>query len=196
MMNLTREESLAWIARRRSVFPKEFEEGQLSMDEVKEALSAARWAPTHKSTQPWRFIVFTGEAKAKLAQVQIEALYNKAGKSEDSDTKAKKFQMISDRSTAVVAVVMKRDELERLPQHEEEWAVAAAIQNVHNHAMSMNIGMYWSTGAAKGLPEVLELLGIGEKDLHMGWLYMGRYSSTKTLVKERNSVENYVEWRD
>jgi nitroreductase len=29
-------------------------------------LDAARWAPTHKKTEPWRFVVLTGGAKAEF----------------------------------------------------------------------------------------------------------------------------------
>ncbi|NQV53615.1 MAG: nitroreductase [Flavobacteriales bacterium] len=194
-MMMTPEDSLAWIESRRSVFPKEFNGDPVSKEEVHALLEAARWAPTHKVTEPWSFQVFMGEPKNELAKTQIQGLYNAKGKNDDTEMKAKKFTMIADRSSAVIAIVLRRDPLMRVPRYEEEWAVAAAVQNIHLHAHALEIGMYWSTGASKGRPEVDALLGLDEHDLHMGWIYVGRYAGLKTLSKDRKSVEDYVTWK-
>ncbi len=194
-MKMTPEDSLTWIKSRRSVFPKEFNEDPVSREEVHALLEVARWAPTHKVTEPWRFQVFMGEAKSALAKTQIQGLYNAKGKNDDTEMKAKKFAMIAERSSAVIAIVLHRDPLMRVPRYEEEWAVAAAVQNIHLHAQSLEIGMYWSTGASKGSPEVDALLGLEGEDLHMGWIYLGKYAGLKSLHKERKVSEDYVTWR-
>jgi nitroreductase len=188
------EASLAFIQSRRSVFPKEFEDEHVGRDEIASLLEAARWAPTHKLTEPWRFLVFTGNAKDNLRDVQIRALRNRTPEGSETEEKTRKFQMIADRSSAIVAVVMKRDPLARLPVDDEAWAVACAVQNVHLHAAAHRIGMYWSTGASKGAPEVTDMMELDPDDLHMGWLYMGRYTKAKQLVKERKQVGDYVKW--
>ena len=61
-MMLSEHESLAFISGRRSVFPKELEDEEVNRDEIMRLLEAARWAPTHKVTEPWRFVVVQGEA--------------------------------------------------------------------------------------------------------------------------------------
>lgn len=194
-MKRTPEESLDFIISRRSVFPKEFEEGMVSKEEITQLLEAARWAPTHKVTEPWNFQVFMGDALEDLIETQVNAIRNKLSDSPEGDMKEAKIRMIGSRSSAVIAVLLKRDEQERVPQHEEEWSVATAVQNIHIHAASLDIGMYWSTGAARASKPILELLEIEEKDLHMGWLYLGRYTGTNRLIKERKKVEEYVVWR-
>ena len=35
-------------------------------------LEAANWAPNHGRTEPWRFAVFTGEGRLKLADALAE----------------------------------------------------------------------------------------------------------------------------
>src|SRR5271156_1105179 len=40
-----------------------------------EILEDAHWAPTHGLTQPWRFNVFTGEARTRLADA-LQTLYD------------------------------------------------------------------------------------------------------------------------
>jgi len=194
-MRLKQEESIRWIASRRSVFPKEFEEGSVSMTEIELLLEAAKWAPTHKLTEPWRFsVIISVEKKNELISLQQEALLTEKGRSEMAMAKATKFRMIGEKSSAVIAIIMKRDPQERLPVNEELWSVACAVQNIHLHASSLNIGGYWSTGAMTNHPSIRKFLNLGEKDIHMGWFYLGRYTKEKTLIKSRLNQEEYVAW--
>jgi nitroreductase len=194
-MKLKQEESIRWIASRRSVFPKEFEEGSVSMTEIELLLEAAKWAPTHKLTEPWRFsVIISVEKKNELISLQQEALLTEKGRSEMAMAKATKFRMIGEKSSAVIAIIMKRDPQERLPVNEELWSVACAVQNIHLHASSLNIGGYWSTGAMTNHPSIRKFLNLGEKDIHMGWFYLGRYTKEKTLIKSRLNQEEYVAW--
>ncbi|WP_262920595.1 nitroreductase family protein [Hymenobacter sp. 5516J-16] len=51
------------IRGRRSMQPVLFEPGRVVPDElVRELLENATWAPTHKRTEPWHFVVFAGLA--------------------------------------------------------------------------------------------------------------------------------------
>lgn len=194
-MRLKQEESIQWIASRRSVFPKEFEEGRVSETEIELLLEAAKWAPTHKSTEPWRFtVIMKPEKKEELINLQVESLYSSKGQTEMTLAKASKFRMIGEKSSAVIAIIMKRDPQERLPINEELWAVACAVQNIHLHAASMQIGGYWSTGAMTNHPSIRKFLHLGENDIHMGWFYLGRYTKNKTLIKSRMKQEDYVTW--
>ncbi|HLY71921.1 MAG TPA: nitroreductase family protein, partial [Puia sp.] len=53
--------------KRRSVFPEQYVAGKKIPDEiVMQLLENANWAPTHKLTEPWRFVVFSGEGLKKL----------------------------------------------------------------------------------------------------------------------------------
>ncbi len=63
------------IRSRRSVFVDQFEPGKRIPDEIiTELLTNANHAPTHKLTEPWRFIVFSGEGLETLAKKQA-AIY-------------------------------------------------------------------------------------------------------------------------
>ncbi|MEQ9186339.1 MAG: nitroreductase [Cryomorphaceae bacterium] len=194
-MKLSPQESLAWIAQRRSVFPKEFDDDIVSRTEIESLLEAARWAPTHKLTEPWHFQVFMGASKKQLTAVQVEAIVQGEASHEVIDLKSKKFEAIASRSSAVIAVILKRDPTRRIPRYEEEWAIATAVQNIQLHATSFDIGMYWSTGAATNSAEINAFLGLSQEDLHMGWLYLGRFKERKELVKERKEVSEFVAWR-
>ncbi len=194
-MRLTHEDSIRWIESRRSVFPKEFENEKVSEAEVKLLLEAAKWAPTHKLTEPWRFTVISSmQKKEALVKHQVQSLLASKGDSEMTRAKAEKFKVIGQKSSAIVAIIMQRDAQERLPVNEELWAVACAVQNIHLHAASLNIGGYWSTGAMTNHPAIRSFLGISDNDVHMGWFYLGRYTQEKSLVKKRKGTDDYVKW--
>ena len=64
----TPEQTLALLKKRRSIFPKDYNgKGRaVSERDVRLMLEAATWAPTHKRTEPWRFVVFSGAARARV----------------------------------------------------------------------------------------------------------------------------------
>ena len=55
------------IKNRRTIYPEQFSGKKVTKENIELILESARWAPTHKSTQPWRFKVFTGKGLGRLA---------------------------------------------------------------------------------------------------------------------------------
>jgi nitroreductase len=55
------------IKGRRSVFPPSYTDQEIPVEALESILESANYAPTHKLTEPWRFIVFRKEAKSRLA---------------------------------------------------------------------------------------------------------------------------------
>ncbi|HAW20809.1 MAG TPA: nitroreductase [Flavobacteriales bacterium] len=194
-MQLTAAESRAWMKTRRSVYPKMFKNGEVSREEILRLLEVARWAPTHKLTQPWRFHVYMNESRLELAKLQSEILINQKGESEQTVAKCAKMHLNADRSAAVIAIIMKRDVEKRVPPNEEICAVACAVQNIALHASSMGLGGYWSTGASTNSPKIRSELKLNEDDLHLGWLYIGAVESLTAAKDNRFEVEGYVEFR-
>src|SRR5690606_23646915 len=60
------------IKNRRSVFQAEYSGEPVDDAVIERMLENANWAPTHKMTEPWRFIVFKGEGLRTLARIQSE----------------------------------------------------------------------------------------------------------------------------
>ena len=56
------------IANRRSIYPIQFSGKGLTDSQLHELFEAANWAPTHGYTEPWRFVVYKGEALNRLGQ--------------------------------------------------------------------------------------------------------------------------------
>ncbi|MEY8744989.1 nitroreductase family protein [Bacillales bacterium AN1005] len=53
------------IKNRRTV--KKFKKDAVPTDKIIELLDAAVWAPNHKLREPWRFLLFTGDAPQKAS---------------------------------------------------------------------------------------------------------------------------------
>lgn len=163
-----------WIAERRSIKPalmdpsKEVSEGLWS-----ELFECANWAPSHGHTEPWRFIVFRGEARGQLAaglQTAYKAETAGAYFKEEKWLKMGKNPLCAH---AVVAIVMKREEKQRIPEVEEVEAVACAVQNFHLAASSVGLGAFWSSPAVTYGQSFARFLELGDADRCLGLLYVG-----------------------
>ena len=51
------------IRNRRSISPQFYKAGKIPDELLMSILESARWAPTHKKTQPWRFVVIRDDAR-------------------------------------------------------------------------------------------------------------------------------------
>jgi hypothetical protein len=69
-----------------------------------EILEDAHWAPTHGLTQPWRFHVFTGEARQKLGGV-LQDLYDRLMPAADQRAE-KREKLMSNPCRAPVSIVV------------------------------------------------------------------------------------------
>jgi nitroreductase len=59
---------------RRSVFQASFTEEEVSKEDILSILEAANAAPTHKRTQPWRFVIFRKEGLERLG-TELSRIY-------------------------------------------------------------------------------------------------------------------------
>ncbi len=162
------------IKTRRSIYPIKYSGETVDNAIIEDMLENANWAPTHKFTEPWRFTVFTGEGLKKLARFQAE-LYKKKSLAKGV-FEEKKFNMLSTKplmASHVIAVGMKRDEEERLPENEEISAVACAVQNMHLTATAYGVGAYWGSGGITYLDEAKAFFGLEEKDRLLGFFFIG-----------------------
>src|SRR5687768_2115762 len=100
----------ALIKERRSVFPQDYTGEPVDQVIVKKILEAAMWAPSHKMTQPWRFVVFSGAGLKSLAEAQSD-VYKKVTMA-DGTYKEERYQNLLTKpllSSHIIAVLMKRD---------------------------------------------------------------------------------------
>ncbi len=191
-MNTTEFNSL--IKSRRSIFPKEYTGEAVENAIVRQMLENANWAPTHKFTEPWRFIVYAGEGRKKLAQLQASVYKQKT--EADGTFKEERYQNLLTKpfeSSHIILVYMKRDEKKSLPEVEEMGAVFCAIQNMYLTATAYGIGCYLGTGGITFFEESKVAFGLSMEDRILGFLHIGipRHSNQ---VSKRNPIDEKVIW--
>ncbi|REC79745.1 nitroreductase [Chryseobacterium elymi] len=157
------------IEQRRSIFPKDYSENEISQEIINEILHSATLAPNHKRTKPWRFKIFKGEEKARLAS-EMQAIY-KATQAEQTFLE-KKYQDIGfkiNKADAVVSIVINFSGM--VPEWEEIAAVSMAVQNMYLTCTAHHVGCYWSSPAI--VNHLKESLTIEENQKCLGLFYMG-----------------------
>lgn len=191
---MTTSEFNSLIKARRSVFPKDYTGEKVDDAIVQQMLENANWAPTHKFTEPWRFIVYTGEGRKKLAELQA-AVYKQ--KTElDGTYKEERYQNLLTKpfeSSHVMLVYMKRDEKKSVPEIEEMGAVFCAIQNMYLTATAYGVGCYLSTGGVTFFPEANAAFGLSAEDRIVGFFHVG-VPKNSNAAGRRNPVETKVKW--
>ncbi|MCU7615140.1 nitroreductase [Chryseobacterium sp. GMJ5] len=157
------------IEQRRSIFPKDYTETGISQEIIDEILNSATFAPNHKRTKPWRFKIFRGDEKAKLA-LEMQEIYQ--------STQApqvfleKKYQDIGfkiNKADTIMSIVVNFSSL--VPEWEEIAAVSMAVQNMYLTCTANKIGCYWSS--PKLVDHLKNTLQIEENQKCLGLFYMG-----------------------
>jgi nitroreductase len=182
------------IRERRSVFPIDYS-GEIVSDEIiHQMLENANWAPTHKFTEPWRFVVFSGAGLKQLAAFQSECY--KIVTTGDGSFREDKYQSLQKKpmeSSHIIAIGMKRDEAKRLPEWEEMGAVFCAVQNMYLTATAYGVGCYLSTGGITGFEEAKSFFGLGKDDRLCGFLHVGMPKG-KVPDGRRKPVSEKTKW--
>ena len=182
------------IKTRRTVKPAKMN-GKLVPDEqVKQLLELADWAPTHKHTEPWRFIVYSGSKAREFVSNHAE-LYRKSTPEEKfKNDKYEKILGNGNNTSHIVVCIMKRDAEKRVPEIEEISASAAAIDNILLAATSLGIASFWSTGGMTHSDEMKEFLELNVDDVVMGLVYLG-YSDSTYEGKRVIPLEQKITWK-
>jgi nitroreductase len=178
---------------RRSVFPDQFEKGKIIPEEIiLELLENANWAPNHKNTEPWRFIVFTGNGLKKLATYQANRYKEREG-AQFKPAKYEKLLITPPQCSHVIAIVMRRSTEVNIPEVEEIAATACAVQNLYLSVTAYGLGGYWSTGGITYDPEAAAFLGLRSTDRLMGFFYLG-YVRIPPTRGARKPVSEKTAW--
>ena len=182
------------IADRRSVYQAQYSGEKVDNAIIRQMLENANWAPTHKLTEPWRFMVFTGDGITKLAEFQ-SALYKRVSTSA-GNYKEDRFQTLLTKPTLsshIIAVGMARDPRKSLPEIEEIGAVYCAVQNMYLTASAYGIGCYLSTGGITFYEDAKPFFGLGQDDKLLGFMHVGVPKGTIPPGK-RSPIEGKVTW--
>ncbi|WP_236974708.1 nitroreductase family protein [Membranihabitans maritimus] len=176
------------IKERRAIYPEQFNNELVSKDEIQQLIEAARYAPTHKLTEPWRFKAILGNSKNNFASFAEKIIAEHPDFAPKAERMANKIQ----KSGAILIISFQRDQKERIPEWEEIAATAMAVQNMWLYLQHLNMGGYWSSGkplmyAAKNFTSFEQ----GEKIL--GLFFIGKYDIELKERRHKN-VDEFTKW--
>ena len=109
-------------------------------DVVLEALDAARWAPNHRLTEPWRFYLLGPATAERVSLLNAELVCRKSGE-EAAAAKLRRWRAMP----GWLAVTCRTDK-DPVRQQEDYAACCCAIQNLLLALWARGLGGKWSTG--------------------------------------------------
>ena len=182
------------IQRRTSV--RRFRPDPVPRETIAQLLECAVRAPNHKLTEPWRFAVLTGAARARLAELRARhrlKRYADPG-TEEALAGAEKVRRETEETPAFVVVMcaLNPDELTR----EEDYAAAMmATANFIIAAESLGLGTYLKTGGIMRDPGVAELVELEEGFRIVGVVSLG-YPAAEEPPRRRRPADGLTRWVD
>ncbi len=185
------------IQNRRTIKPPFMSPEEVSEADLTAILENANWAPSHALTEPWRFRIFRGAGRARLANALAEHYETALPKEKQKPGKADKLREMPLLAPVVVLVWMERQKMEKIAEVEEIEAVACSVQNMHLTATSRGLGAFWSTPPVLYTEAWNEWMQIGAKDRCLGIFYIGHPANTESWPKgRRRPIDSKVEWVD
>jgi nitroreductase len=138
-----------------------------------EILEDAHWAPTHGLTQPWRFHIFTGEGRGRMADF-LQSLYDQT--TPEVEFRPEKRTKVRDnliQAPVAIAVAALTDGGGKISATDELCATACAVQNILLSAHQRGIGSFWSTAPVSCREEFAVWLGLDSRHTPLGLVYLG-----------------------
>ncbi|WP_158795911.1 nitroreductase [Pedobacter sp. L105] len=178
------------IQRRRSIFPPSYTPQEIPDEYILQILESANYAPTHKLTEPWRFIVLRKEAKHKFG-LELARLYQE--QTPPAQFLQKKYDSLVEKADQSSCVIVLNAQLHPglIPEWEEIAAFACAVQNMALTAEALQIGAYWSSpGTIEQLPAYFNM---EPNEKCFGLFFMGFHNEEPRQAK-RSPIADKVRW--
>ena len=191
-------ETSALLRSRRSIKPADMDAGrEIDRSLLLELLEDAAWAPTHGLTEPWRFRIYTGEARMSLASA-LQGLYRQT--TPPAEFREDKFEKLGINPTLAPVIVIAWVEPQqggKIPEIEEIEAGACALQNLSLSATAAGIGSFWSSPPLMYTSEFKEWLGIDAHHHCLGLIYLGYPRTDRPSPRSaRSPISDKITWAD
>ena len=155
------------LTERRSVAVTALAEPGPNAAQLQQMLGVAARVPDHGMLEPWRFLLFEGEARHQAGGLLAEVYESE--RTDMDPEKRKKFKDIMTRVFAyaplVVIVISRADPAAKVPEWEQQLSSGAVCMNLLHAASALGFGAVWLTGWAAYSPGAHAVLGlrVGEK---------------------------------
>ncbi|AUC14941.1 hypothetical protein BTO06_07235 [Tenacibaculum sp. SZ-18] len=186
------EELSQLIKERKTTYAYDFSEQKISKETIEAVVSNALWAPTHKLTQPWRFVVLEGQHKHELGQYMADYYRKRYTEEEFSNERYETTKSYAKNAT-LLALVFQPSKRAQLPEWEEIAAISCAIQNMWLSCTAIKLGCYWDT--AEATMEYGKCIRLEEGERFLGIFFMGHLKADiESGNRRRKPLSKKLSW--
>jgi nitroreductase len=177
-MPIMSQETLDLLLKRRSAKAALLTSPGPDAAQLETILTAAARVPDHKKLEPWRFIIFEGEARATFGRVLLKACL-----AEEKETpSAARLELERTRllrAPVVVAAISRVTANPAAPEWEQVLSCGAACFNMCLAANALGFGTCWITEWYSYSPGVRAALGLSDNERVAGFVYIGTAKETQ-----------------
>ncbi len=162
---------------------------------LERCVNAARFAPNHGRTHPFRFVVISGErSKQRLCDAALAAL--PLAMPDHQPSWADTYRQMFLHAPAWIAIGMTPRREKPMPEWEELAAVSMAVQNLHLMAQAQGLGGLWVSGRLCTHASLAAHFGWGDTpDRLLGLFYLG-FAKQSLAPRKYAALEDIVRWSE
>lgn len=173
---------------------KNFGERPIRPQEIEQLLELAVWAPNHRMTEPWGFLVLGERAKAAYAEV-LGGRKARNANTEEAATMVKDKVMAQTLAVpAMIAVTMDLNDDAEI--REEDYAATwMVVQNLCLAAVDRGLGTHIKTGAVLQDPALRQAWDMPDDRRVVALLHLGQPEG-EPRVTERQPAKEKTTWME
>jgi nitroreductase len=144
--------------------------------EIGQMIRIATRVPDHGRLEPWRFILYRGDARNKVG----EMLADLADKREGPLSEGRRQQEMArfSRAPLVIGVISSPKEHPKIPQWEMFLSGGAAAMNLVLAANAFGYGANWITNWYSDTEEGRRILGLAPHERVVGFVHIGTFAGS------------------
>lgn len=171
---------LEYLLTRRTVTAPFLAEPGPDADQLKTMLTIACRVPDHGKLAPWRFVLFSGDARARAGEklAQIAARRNPEKTEDELDFERGQFLP----APLVVGVLSTAAPHVKIPEFEQLLAAGNVCLNLCHGANALGFGANWVTRWFAYDKEAAAMLGAKDGEQFVGFIHIG---TPQTRLEER-----------
>ncbi len=178
--------------RTRRDYTDPFAEVRPPREVIERLIDAATWAPSHRRTEPWRFHVLAGDARAAMGAAVADWLAA-SGEGTESQQQAARVRLL--RAPVVLVLSQVGSPGDEVRDVEDYAATCCALQNLLLAAEAEGLAAHTSTGVMVQFTGAKEYLGLAAHDRIVAYVYLGyRAADVPAKPGERRAPEVRWEW--
>ncbi len=167
-----------------------FAEARPPREVIERLIDAAVWAPNHRRTEPWRFHVLAGDARARMGEAVASSLAA-GGQAAEGPQHSARVRLL--RAPVVLVLSQTGTPDDPVRDLEDYAACSCALQNLLLAAHVEGLAAHTSTGVMTQYPGAKQYLGLEPQDRIVAYVYLG-FPPPNATTKEGTRREPVVRW--